>query len=56
MSAINRQRTAEIALGVKRAHKFTRVSKDFLDQMEAEHIMNVQRNVRALPSMGKTIK
>tara|TARA_Y100001951_G_C11084805_1_gene153399 strand:- start:49 stop:219 length:171 start_codon:yes stop_codon:yes gene_type:complete len=56
MSAINRKRTAEIALGVKRAWRFTRVSKDFLDQMEAEHIMNVQRTVRALPSMGKTIK
>ncbi len=56
MSAINRKRTSEIALGVSRAHKFTRVSKGFLDQMEAEHIMNVQRTVRALPSKGKTIK
>ncbi len=56
MSAINRKRTAEIALGVQRAHKFSRVSKDFLDRMEAEHIINVQRRVRELPSRGKTVK
>tara|TARA_R100000808_G_C2127409_1_gene137388 strand:- start:764 stop:937 length:174 start_codon:yes stop_codon:yes gene_type:complete len=55
-SAINRKRTAAIALGVQRAHKFSRVSAAFIDQMEAEHIANVQRRVRELPSKGKTIK
>jgi len=55
-SAINRKRTAAIALGTQRAHKFSRVSAAFLDQMEAEHIINVQRRVRELPSKGKTIK
>ena len=54
--AINITRTKEIALGVQRAHKFDRVSKEFIDRMEAEHIMNVQRRVRELPSKGKTIK
>ena len=39
--AINIARTKEIALGVQRAHKFDRVSKEFIDRMEAEHIMNV---------------
>ena len=54
--AINIARTKEIALGVQRAHKFKWVSKEFIDRMEAEHIMNVQRRVRELPSRGITIK
>jgi len=54
--AINLDRTKAIALGVQRAHRFTRVSREFLDRMEAEHIWNVQRRVRELPSKGKTIK
>ena len=54
--AINIARTKELALGVQRAHKFKWVSKEFIDRMEAEHIMNVQRRVRELPSRGITIK
>ena len=53
--AINRKRTSDIALSVQRAHKFTRISRYFLDVVEAEHIANIHRRVKALPSKGKTI-
>lgn len=55
-SAINRKRTSDIALSVQREHKFTRISKSFLDELEAEHIVNIHRKVKSLPSKGKTMK
>ena len=54
--AINRKMTSDIALSVQRAHKFTRISKSFLDGLEAEHITNIYRKVKSLPSKGKTMK
>jgi len=39
-----------------RAHTFTRVGKDFLDDIESEVRSLIYRKVMSLPSKGKTIK
>ena len=40
----------------QRAHAFTRVSDSFVDDIETEVLLMIQRKVKALPSKGKTIK
>jgi len=58
MSLINRAKVKRIALeiaAVERSHKFTRVSKDFLDNVEAELKNVIRSKIKALPSKGKTI-
>ena len=57
MSYINRKAVKDIALrcGQNRAHKYTRVSKKFLDEIDALIPVLVARRVRELPSKGKTI-
>jgi len=55
---INRTQVRACALrcAEKRAHKFTRVSEEWLDEIDTDVLLTIQRKVKALPSMGKTIK
>lgn len=39
----------------KRAGKFTRVSKDFLDRMEARFKADIHSEIHRHPSVGKTL-
>ena len=39
-----------------RAHKFTRVSDSFLQDIEYELMHIIERKIKAQPSVGKTIK
>lgn len=48
-------RDALLSLALNRAHKFTRVSKETLDQAEAALLNWCRRHVESLPSRGKTI-
>ena len=54
---IIRKAVKELALreAEKRAHNFTRVGKSFLDDIDAQLLLLVQRKVRAHPSKGKTL-
>jgi hypothetical protein len=56
-SLINRAAIKKLALGTaeKRAHKFTRVSAQFLDDIEAQVRSLVTRKVHAHPSKGQTL-
>lgn len=56
MSLINRAAVKKFALETQRAHKFERVSKEFLDVVEAELRVAVRRRVLTHPSKGKTLK
>lgn len=55
---INRKAVKEFALGVSavRAHRFTRVSNDFLESIDFKVRDIIRREIMALPSKGKTIK
>lgn len=57
MNLINRSKVKAHALecAKSRAHKFTRVSKLFLDEVEAHVRVHVANKVQALPSKGKTL-
>ena len=56
-SLINKKAVKELALNLakNRYHKFTRVSKEFLEQMEFNLRGSIQRHIEGLPSKGKTI-
>lgn len=56
-SLINRAYARRVALdiGSQRAHKLTRVSKEFLDYLDREVRTIIQQKVNNLPSVGKTI-
>tara|TARA_R100000458_G_scaffold31613_1_gene29009 strand:+ start:2066 stop:2248 length:183 start_codon:yes stop_codon:yes gene_type:complete len=56
---ISRSNVKKLALEVSaqhRAGKFTRVSKDFLDRIEAITKRAIVSEVRRHPSVGKTLK
>lgn len=57
-SLLNRKAVKQLALDVasRRAHRFTRVSKEFLEQVEGELKTLVTTKVNSLPSVGMTIK
>lgn len=57
-SLLNRAKVRQLTLEAakSRAQPFTRVSKEFLDRIEANLINMVYREVQALPSAGRTIK
>ena len=54
---INRSKVKEFALEMAkgRAHKFTRVSKDFFIKCEGNLKEFIRKSVHSLPSKGKTI-
>ena len=56
-SLINKAGVKKFALEVakQRFHKFSRVSKDFLDDMDACLRATIRTRVNGLPSSGKTI-
>ena len=58
MSLINKKHAKQYALDCasNRAHKFTRVSADFLIYVEAQVKEKIRQYVSTLPSKGKTIK
>lgn len=39
-----------------RKHKFTRVSKEAIELLEAKHLLAIKELINSQPSMGKTIK
>jgi len=56
---LNKAKIKRLALrlaGEQRAHKFTRVSPDFLQRIEAGVYAMVLGEVKRLPSLGKTIR
>jgi hypothetical protein len=55
---INRRKVKLFALEMakSRAHKFTRVSKEFIDRCEAQLKNYIRDQVHRHPSVGKTIK
>ena len=55
---INKKAVKLFALecGADRAHKFTRVSKDFYETIDARVKHEIREAVKRLPSVGKTIK
>ena len=55
---INKNAVKKFALecGSDRAHKFTRVSKDFYESINARVKNEIREAVKRLPSVGKTIK
>ena len=57
-SIINRAAVKRLALDMarKRAHKFTRVSEEFLNTTEAQLRLNISRRIESHPSKGKTLK
>lgn len=59
LTFLNAKATREFALWaarIHRAHPFERVSKEFLDHLDAEVRNLIIQKVKALPSVGKTIK
>ncbi len=58
MSLINRTKVREFALQMakSRAHKFTRVSEDFLLQCEGILKTHIREQIHRHPSVGRTIK
>lgn len=58
MSLLNKAQVKKYALecAKSRAHTFTRVSKSFIDQVEADLMNSVRVKINALPSKGKTIQ
>jgi len=56
-SLINKAACKKFALEIAklRFHKFTRVSKEFLDDMDACLRATIRTRVNGLPSSGKTI-
>lgn len=57
-SLLNRKQAKQFTLHIagKRAHKFTRVSPEFLDKCEANLKEFIRTSVHRLPSVGKTIR
>lgn len=58
-SAINRAETKKELLAMSQSFRngrFTRVSKDALDELESKHQANMRDLIRRHPSMGITIK
>ncbi|MAK37804.1 MAG: hypothetical protein CMC15_16720 [Flavobacteriaceae bacterium] len=57
-SLINRKQVSEFAkyCADKRAHKFTRVGSDFLDQIDLDVRAAIIARVNQQPSMGKTLR
>jgi len=58
-SLLNRSAVKDYALSLSstnRAGKFTRVSKKFLDRMEASFKVHVNDAVHRHPSVGKTLQ
>ena len=58
-SYINAQQVRQLALDLaakERAHRFERVSADFLDAINAEVVNLVRKRVQSHPSVGKTLK
>ena len=56
--SIDREKTRERLLQLSkdfRGGKFTRVSKEALDELEAKHMVNMRAMVNSHPSVGKTI-
>lgn len=56
---LNKAKVKKLALRIaeeQRAHKFTRVSPDFLQRIEAGVYAMVLGEVKRLPSLGKTIR
>jgi hypothetical protein len=58
MSLLNRTKVREFALAMAkgRAHKFTRVSEEFLLLCEAELKTRIRERIHRMPSVGRTIK
>lgn len=59
MSSLINKRAVKIfslELGQARFHKFTRVSADFLIEVEGVVKDYIRRKIEGLPSVGKTIK
>ena len=58
MSLLNRKQVRAYALDVakSRAHKFTRVSEEFLVDCEAQLKATIRERIHRLPSVGRTIK
>lgn len=55
---LNQSRVRRTALELAantRAHKFTRIGKSFLDRIEAQTRVAIEREVRQHPSKGKTL-
>ena len=57
MSLLNKSEVKKLALGVAeiRSDKFKRVSKKFIDDLDAHVNMIIRDSVRNHPSVGKTI-
>lgn len=59
-SLLNSKACRDFALAAAKtyrsAHPFERVSKEFLDQLNADLRNVIVNRVKALPSVGKTIK
>lgn len=55
---LNKKQLKAFALGcaANRAHKFTRVSQEFVDRAEFALREWVRKDIERLPSVGKTIK
>ena len=51
-----REFTLEAAHTHRPAHPFERVSREFLEQLDREVRVLIIQKVKALPSIGKTIK
>lgn len=58
MSLLNRKQVRVYALNVaqNRAHKFTRVSEEFLVECEAQLKVQIRDRIHRMPSVGRTIK
>jgi len=58
VSLLNRRQVRAYALDVakSRAHKFTRVSEEFLVDCEALLKATIRARIHRLPSVGRTIK
>lgn len=58
-SIINKKQARQHALdhaATTRAHPFTRVSSDFLVEIEADTRAAIERRIAGHPSMGKTLR
>lgn len=57
MSLLNKSEVKKLALSLasRRAHKLTRVSKEFLEDMDVKLRYLIQKHIDGLPSIGKTI-
>lgn len=59
MIILNQARVKRLALDIarrQRTHKFTRVSQEFIQRIDASLKVLIVREINALPSKGRTIK